>query len=72
MTPTTPTTQGVLSASLVTSHFWAAAVAYVSVTAQLIATVTGAIIGVITLYRMWRNRSVVAMPAPEHHYKDTE
>jgi TRAP-type C4-dicarboxylate transport system permease small subunit len=57
--------QGAVSACLLTSHFWSEALSVVSFTAQLVATVSGALIGVITLYRMWRNSKAVALP-PEH------
>lgn len=62
MSAASPTTQCGLAACLMTSHFWAEALAVLSVTAQLVATVSGAIIGLITLYRMWRNHKQ-AMPA---------
>lgn len=50
----------VLSTCLMGAPFWCRALEIVSTTASLIAAVTGAIIGCITLYRMWsyhhRNR----------------
>lgn len=49
-----PTFQGTIAATLVTSHFWADAIQIVSTTATLIATMTGAIIGVVTVYRMFK------------------
>ena len=51
-----PTFNGAVATGLVTSHFWAEAIQVVSTTASIIATVTGAIIGVVTLYRMYKGR----------------
>jgi hypothetical protein len=45
---------------LLTSHFWAEAISVLSVVAQLVATLTGAAIGIITLYRMWKHRTMRA------------
>lgn len=41
-----------LATVLLTSHFWAQALDLLSTTATLVATVTGAIIGVVTVCRM--------------------
>jgi hypothetical protein len=53
-------TQCTISACLLTSHFWGEAISVVSVVAQLLATITGAAIGIITLYRMWKHRTMRA------------
>jgi hypothetical protein len=50
-----PALNSSLAAGLLTSHFWASALDVISTTATLIATVTGAIIGMVTVYRMVRN-----------------
>jgi hypothetical protein len=64
--------QCLVASCLVSAHFWAEALAVVSLTAQLVATLTGAAIGIITLYRMWKHRT---MRADVHLYdaitKDT-
>jgi hypothetical protein len=49
-----------LSTCLLTSHFWGEAISVVSVVAQLVATLTGAAIGIITLYRMYKHRRLRA------------
>lgn len=46
--------QGTLATVLLTAHFWGKAVDFISTTATLVAMVTGAIIGLVTVYRMVR------------------
>lgn len=60
-----PTTDFSLSACLLTTPIWSSALQFISTGAAFIATVCGAIVGVITVYRLtrgWFRSHTVADP----------
>lgn len=58
MTPTRPGLWGTASAWLMATPIWADPLHSISVVAQFISTVCGAIIGMVMLYRLLRHRKV--------------
>lgn len=52
-----PKTEMVLSGSLLTAPFWVDVFAMVNQVASTIAVMTGAIVGIHAVYRIWKNRN---------------